>query len=147
MALFVWPPITLSSSPLRFLIDGSSVEVSTDTTDPSLSTPLPVESISRVDVIDRLDANLLDSSVVNIPQSSEPVLEVVSSLAGNVSKIRSQDDIGEYIGLYVNGALKDILGPGGSEIEMQILAGSSIGLRNMADLAISSGKIKISFLG
>lgn len=118
MSFFTWPPVQLSLSP------------------------------AELDLVDVMDAGImLDTSSTNIPASGGAALSVVASLASEAKKVRSQDDIGEFISLFVDGVETLVLGPGGSEIECSIPAGSAISLKNKANVAISSGKLLLYFLG
>lgn len=96
---------------------------------------------------DQIDSTpLLDTSLTNIPGSASSVLTVVASLAANINEIQTVEDIGEFIGFYVNGTLQCVLPLGGGSIKVAATAGDSIGLRSMTTSAISTGKIAINFL-
>jgi hypothetical protein len=87
-----------------------------------------------------------------IPASSDDPLTVVGTLAATVSKIEWQDDIGEFIGIYNNAVpaspvLITVIGPGGKGAEVDIAAGTVIGIRNMKDEQIATGFIAAVFLG
>ena len=94
-------------------------------------------------VVDRLDVGILDlATPATIPKSSSNPLAVVASLASRCKIIRSQDTIGQFIGIWsMSGILADTLlcqlGPGGSMKEIDIAAGTKIGIRNLVDTDIT----------
>ncbi len=103
-------------------------------------------------VVDRLDADVLDASVSNIPASAAAPLEVVASTAAQVRKIYPIDDIGEYIGLYTGAAAAEVLAcvlplGGGEPIDLDIPAGTRLSLRHMKNTAISVGEISLNLIG
>ena len=105
-----------------------------------------------LDIVDQIDTTpLLDTSSSNIPASAGSPLEIVASTAAGVKKIQIVEDIGSFIGIYTGAAasevLKAVLPLGGGEVELQIASGTRISLRAMENVAISSGKIAINFLG
>jgi hypothetical protein len=107
---------------------------------------------TSLDVVDQLDGSpLLDTSGTNIPASSADPLELVATLAADVKKIISVEDIGSYMGLYTGAALSEtlkcVLPLGGGEVEVQIPSGTRVSIRALENTAISSGKIAINFLG
>jgi len=105
--------------------------------------------LEPVDFIDTTP--LLDVSSSNIPASANTPLTIVLSLAAAVKKLQWQDDVGEFIGVYSDPTgtpvLQTIIGPGGASAEVDIAAGTRIGLRHMKNSAITSGFIAITFLG
>lgn len=103
-------------------------------------------------VVDFLDTTeVLDTSSSNIQASGTAIGSVtvrVASLAAACSAIKVNDTTGEYIGIYDDDALVAIIGPGDDQvIPARIAAGSVIKLRNMANAAISTGKLCLQFLG
>lgn len=110
-----------------------------------------LETSLTLDVVDQNDTPLFDTSSVNITASSGNPVTVVASLAANVKKIVTVEDIGSFIGLYTGAALSEVLKAvlplGGGEIQLEIASGTRISLRAMENTAISSGKIAINFLG
>jgi len=114
--------------------------------------PVPKTRILHLDVVDFIDTTpLLDVSTTNIPASSGTPVTIVASLAANVQKIQSVEDIGEYIGVYSDPSgtpvLECILPLGGGEVEVNLPAGTEIGLRHMKNAAITTDFIAINFLG
>ena len=109
------------------------------------------DNTAHLNVVDKLDSVLVDTSVTNIPASSGSPLQVVASLAAATVKVQSVEDIGSYIGLYVGApsseTLMAVLPLGGGEVEVQLAASSRISLKALENTAISSGKIAINFLG
>lgn len=108
--------------------------------------------LSVVDFIDNTPGPVVDASVDNVPASASTPLTVVASLAGAAKKIRVADTTGEFIGLYSDPAgtpvLEAIINPGmDGEMEIRLAAGTALGLRNMANVAIAVGQISIQFLG
>jgi len=107
-----------------------------------------------IKVVDQIDTTpLLDTSVTNIPASSGNPVQIVATTAADITKVKSIDDIGEFIGLYVGAELSETLvcilplGNDGNEIEVVIPAGSRLSLGAMENSAISLGKIAINFIG
>lgn len=112
-------------------------------------TPL-LDSSSRLltvdgalDVVDHLDTDIIDVNTTTIPRSTSAPLTVVANLAATSRKIRTNDTLGYFIGVYLITAgptytLKTILGPGGSERECSINSGSVIGIRHMLDTDIDA---------
>lgn len=117
----------------------------------SLSVVLATDA--GLDVIDFIDTTpVLDTSSSNITASAGNPLAIVSSLAANVKAIKVNDTTGEFIGVYTGAALSEVLqcvvGPGEDQtIEVKMSSGERVSLRNMANAAISTGKICIQFLG
>lgn len=108
--------------------------------------------LSVVDFLDTSPGPVIDAASNNIPASASSPLTVVASLAGAVKKIRVADTTGEFIGLYSDPAgtpvLEAIINPGmDGEMEIRLAAGVVLGLRNMANVAISVGQVSIQFLG
>lgn len=107
----------------------------------------------NLDVVDFIDTTpVLDTSVTNITASAGNPVEIVASLASNVKKIRVNDTTGEFIGVYTGAALSEVLqaviGPGlDGSIEVKMSSAERVSLRNMANAAISVGKVCIQFLG
>ncbi len=107
-------------------------------------------TLSVVDFIDTTP--VLDTSSTNIPASASTPLTIVASLAAAVKKVQLLDTTGEFIGLYSDPAgtpvLLGVFGPGSDQtLEITIPATTVIGLRNMANTAISSGSVAINFIG
>ncbi|MCC7159821.1 MAG: hypothetical protein IT281_09805 [Ignavibacteria bacterium] len=107
----------------------------------------------NLDVVDFIDTTpVLDTSVSNITASAGSPLEIVASLAANVKKLRVNDTTGEFVGIYTGAAASEVLqavaGPGiDGDIEVKMSSGERVSLRNMANSAISVGKILIQFYG
>lgn len=107
----------------------------------------------NLDVIDFIDTTpVLDTSVTNITASAGAPLQIVAALAAAVKKIRVNDTTGEFIGIYTGAAASEILqciaGPGiDGDIEVLMSASERVSVRNMANAAISVGKLCIQFYG
>lgn len=107
----------------------------------------------NLDVIDFIDTTpVLDTSSTNITASGSNPVQVVATLAAAVKRIRVNDTTGEFIGVYTGAALSEVLqciiGPGlDGDIDVQMSAGERVSLRNMANSAISTGKLCIQFYG
>lgn len=106
---------------------------------------------SGLDQIDSPTGPLLNCSSTNIPASSDDPLELVASLASNIYKVISVEDIGEFMGLYYGGigeeSLLCVLPLGGGEVQIIISAGQRVSIRNMKNAVIASGFLAINFLG
>jgi hypothetical protein len=104
-------------------------------------------------VVDLVDGDILDTSVVNIPGSASSPVEVVASLAANVKMLQLLDTTGAFLGLYEGASgsevLKLVIGPGSDQtIEHGITAGSRISLKRLDGTAVvASGIVAINFLG
>lgn len=94
---------------------------------------------------DFLDSGVVDTSSSNIPTGSN--LTVVASLAAAVKKIQIIDDIGEFITLRDGATVLAYLPLGGGEVEVDIAAATTLGLRSESGSTINIGKIAINFLG
>ena len=126
----------------------------------TISTALPsgTNTIGKVDVnclsvIDLLDANILDTSSVNIPGSSSSPVQVVASTAAATKKLQLLDTTGAFIGVYTGAAASEVLqfvmGPGSDQtIEHAIPASTRISLKRLdSTTAVSSGIVAINFIG
>lgn len=107
--------------------------------------------VARLDVVDLVDGNIIDTSVSNIPASSGGYLTIVASLASDVKRIKVIEDVGEFIGLY-DGAntLLCILPQGftGGEMDIAIASGTVLKVRNMKNANINADtRLAINFLG
>lgn len=108
--------------------------------------------VDKLNIVDQIDTTpLLDTSSTNIPASASNPVTAVASLAANVKKIVSVEDIGEFIGVYTGAAASEVLlcvlPLGGGEIEVEVASGTRISLRNMKNATISTGFIALNFLG
>lgn len=112
-----------------------------------------ITGVDKLAIVDFRDTTpFLDTSVTNIPASGSSPLTIIASLAARTYKLRAADTTGQWIGVYSDPAgtpaLICILNPGmDGEIEVDIPAATVIGLRNMANAAISTGELMIHFLG
>jgi len=102
------------------------------------------------DVVDMLDTPLLDVSSTNIPGSASNPVEIVATLADDVTEMEVVEDIGEFIGVYTGAVasetLKTILPLGGGRVKLNLASGERISLRSMTTTAITSGNFAINFL-
>ena len=143
-------PVVIASNQSAVPVSGT-VTATGPLTDAELRAS-PVEVVDSVTVVDQIDTTpLLDVSSTNIPASASAPVQIVSSLAANVVKVVSVEDVGEFIGLYVGGVgvetLAAVLPLGGGEINVIIPSGTRVSLRHMKNSAITSGFIAINFLG
>lgn len=109
-------------------------------------------TLNGQDVVDFMDAPLLDTSSTNIPASASNPVQVVASLAANVKKIKVSDTTGFYVGVYSGAALSEVLqcisGPGEDGIiDVTLSSGDRISLRAMQNSAITSGLYVVQFIG
>ena len=108
-----------------------------------------------LDVVDFLDTPLLDTSSTNIPASGATPTTFVADSGGGTKEIyelHSINTTGKVIGLYSDPAgtpvLQQILPlTPDYRIPVNIAAGTVLGLRNMENVAITSGLVAINFLG
>lgn len=105
-----------------------------------------------LDIIDFLDTPVLEAASSNIPASASSPLTVVASLAADVKAIKFNDTTGEYIGVYSDPAgtpvLECMIGPGEDQtVQIQLTAGTVIGVRNMKNSTIALGDLTLQFLG
>lgn len=133
---------TLATESTASSIDG---KVSTETKQDTIIAAL------EFDVVDQLDTNLLDTSSSNIPGSASLPLEVVASLAADVTSIQLIEDIGEFYGVYTGIASSEVLvavAPlGGGTVQVEILSGTRVSLKALESSAISIGKLAVNFVG
>ena len=140
-------PVSAASLPLP---TGAATSANQTTANASLSS---IEfDVAPLDVVDQIDTTpLLDVSSTNIPASASLPVEIVASLAENVTELEVIDDIGEYIGLYTGAAssevLQTILPLGGGRVKVQLSQSDRVSLRHMKNTAITSDFIAINFLG
>ncbi len=153
--------LSVSSGPLQFTRDGAAQLVIQDTAVAANSRPLPVIQldvngdpvvpVASLTIIDQPDVPFFDASSINIPSSASPPVEIVTTLAAAVKRVQWQDDMGEFIGVYIGAAgvetLLFIVGPGGSGIDVSIPIATRISIKNMQAAAITSGFATINFLG
>lgn len=110
-------------------------------------------NVNTLTVVDFIDTTpILDTSSTNIPASASTPVTIVSSLAAAVKKVQFLDTTGAFIGLYSDPSgtpvLLAVFGPGSDQtIELAIPAATALGLRNMQNVAISSGIVSINFIG
>lgn len=153
-------PANLTVTSTRLLVDGSGVTQPVSAASLPLPTGAATEATlatlsgnsSRLSVVDQIDTTpLLSVASSNIPASASSPLQIVASLAANVYKVISVEDIGEFIGLYTGAAASEVLNCvlplGGGEVEVNIPAGTRISLRNMKNAAITTDFIALNFLG
>lgn len=111
-----------------------------------------LEAQATLTVVDFIDSTpLLDASSSNIPGSASLPLQLVASLAADVKKVQSVEDLGEFLALYTGAASSEVLlcllPLGGGEVSVEVPAGTRISIRNMKNAAVTSGFIGINFLG
>lgn len=133
-----------------------STSAKQDTTNTKLDTIITNTALAAANaaltVVDQIDTTpLLDLSLSNIPASGSNSLQLVASLAANVKRVITVEDIGEFMGLY-SGAVATptllcVLPLGGGEVPISIPAGTLVSIRNMKNSAITSGYLAINFLG
>jgi hypothetical protein len=111
-----------------------------------------VEGITTV--VDFLDDGSFAPTGANaIPASSSAPLEVVSSLAANVTKIQVISDIGEFINLYSDSAGLNLLAhlvlTPDEVVDVDISAGTSLYIRNAKNATIDDANsiISMNFIG
>lgn len=126
----------------------ASVPVVIASNQSSLSvTPVPLS------VVDLLDADILDTSVTNIPGSASSPVQVIASTAAEIKAIQLLDTTGAFVGVYVGGigseVLKFVMGPGSDQtIEHNIPAASRVSLKRLdATAAVSSGIVAFNCMG
>ncbi len=168
MSLFVYPPVSLSISggataakqdaqtALLTTIDAdtSGIAASTASVDGKITacntgavvvTTLPNVTLNTLTPVDFLDSGVVNAASTNIPAAG---LTVVASLAANVKKIQTIEDVGEFLTL-TNGAgtVLAYLPLGGGEVDVTISAGTELKLASVSGSTISLGKVAINFLG
>ena len=138
MSTFIWPPASLSTSPLQFNEDGSAVTASTDTTNPDLNNPIPV----REDGIKPLEiATLIDTSTLNATPAT------VHTLTNNVKKARIVHNGGSNLLIVIGGVTVAHVAAGEKEtFDFKFTAGTVIQMRTITG-AGSAGSVYMSFFG
>lgn len=159
MAFFKLPEsnISVSPTPIQIVEDGINTQIESDNNDPNNNVEMPVkESLAIIDVIDAAKLTkasaMLDPSVNTIPRSSNNAVEIVSSLAAGCLKIKTVEDIGEFMALYSDAArasLICVLPLAGGELNCKIAQGTTIyiGAVNDSDINSSAVSLSIEFLG
>jgi hypothetical protein len=146
--------VRTSSSQLPTALGQTTMANSLSVAIASNQSAIPVSgtvTVGQLDVVDQLDANVLDTSSTNINGSAGAFVQVVASTASAVKALRIADTTGEFIGIYTGAAasetLKAIIEPGMADtLPATIAAGTRITLRSMGSSTISTGKITIQFL-
>ena len=122
----------------------------------SNQTAIPVSgslTAGKLSVVDLLDANILDTSITNIPGSASSTVQVIASTAAEIKAIQLLDTTGAFVGVYVGGigseVLKFVMGPGSDQtIEHNIPAASRVSLKRLdSTTAVSSGIVAFNCLG
>lgn len=108
----------------------------------------------QTSVVDFLDGGSVVPTGGNaIPKSSDPPLEVVNSLAANVTKIQVISDIGEFINLYLDSAGATLVAhlplTPDEVVDVDIPAGSTVYIRAAKDVDIDQDAsiISMNFIG
>ena len=112
--------------------------------------PLVVKTAE--DVVDVLDTVYIDASSTNIPASASTPLTVVASTAAAIVRVLPSDTTGEFINLYSDPSGTPVLectfGPGTDQaVQLQIPAGTELGLRNAKNAVISVGDFSMNLIG
>lgn len=159
MGYFKFPPISVDTSGLAteakqdtMITELQSANTELQTANTSLTGILAELNLTPVDFIDVAIGPVIDASINNIPASAGAFLEVVLALAAEVHAINIQDTVGAYIGIYTGAPAAEVLayvGQPGQDgiIPLNIPAGTRVSIRNMANVALSSGEYNIVFLG
>lgn len=149
MGYFLFPPVSIDTTGIATEAKQDTIITALGDVNTELDNILVELDLTPVDF---LDAGVLDTSSTSIPASAGNPLELVASLASDVHAINIQDTVGAYIGVYTGAALAETLayvGQPGQDglIPIDILAGTRISVRNMANVALSIGEYNIVFLG
>lgn len=134
------------------IVSGSEAQVDVVGPLPAGTNTIGKVDINYLTVVDFMDNDVANAASTTIPKSSDPHLEVVTSLAANVKKLFIDDTTGKFIGIYAgtagNEVLKCIAGPGiHKEIEVSLSAGARISIKHLEDTDITKGILCIQFLG
>lgn len=131
-------------------IDTNTATNATETTLSALNAKVTAVDTGNVTVNsvtpqDFLDVGLLDSSSTNIPTAG---VQVVASLAANITEIEIVEDIGEFMTL-TDGSdnVLAYLPLGGGRVKVSISSGTALKLASLTGGSISLGSIAINFLG
>lgn len=112
-----------------------------------------ISNTTPLNVVDFIDTTpVIVASSTNIPASASTPLTIVASLAAAVKKVAVYDTTGAYIGLYSDPAgtpvLEAVFGPGADNIiDVTLPATTVLGIRNMANTAITTGSFTLNFIG
>lgn len=141
-----------SLSTIAGAVSGSEMQVDIVASLPAGTNTIGAVDVNTLDVVDFFDTPLLDVSSSNIPGSAGSPLEVVASLASDVSKIQVFDTTGGFFGIYTGAAASEVLvavvGPGSNEtIEVSIASGTRISLLSLSTDAIDVGNVTMNFIG
>jgi len=126
--------------------------LATEAKQDDIITELQTLNANALDILDQIDATIIDTSVTNIPASASLPLQLVASTVADIKKILVIEDIGEFMGLYTGAAssevLKAVLPLGGGEVEMLIPSGTRVSIRHMKNSVINgNSNLAINFLG
>jgi hypothetical protein len=104
-----------------------------------------------LDIVDQLDTGVLDPTATTIPRSSNNAVSVVASLAADVRKIQTIEDVGEFMAIYSDAARTSLicyLPLAGGEVEVNIASGTTVYIGAVKDSDITTDtRLMIQFLG
>lgn len=148
MSLYVWPPVSLASSPVQFIKDGVNTSVEHDTGTPASSEPMPVIEIdsngnSVTDGLAMVEGgDIVDSSILN-----NPAYMTVRTLAQDIKKIRIVYNGGTEIEIAINAVTVGIIAPGEKDtLDFKASTGDDIDLRTVAGVGLP-GTVYINYFG
>lgn len=146
MAFYVYPPISLSSSPIQYLLNGTATQVTQDTATPGNSRPLPIIELDSNGnpVSDGLapveTGDLVDTSTLN-----NPGWTTVRTLTQDIKKIRFVHNGGTQIEVAINGTKVGYIPPGEKDtLDFKASSGDTIDLRTVSG-AGSAGDLYMTY--
>ena len=169
MAQFVWPPVTATSGPIQFLLDGVSTTVSEDTGTPASSNPLPVKVVdgsglvpdfatetTLLAVLAQVSAGKewvtsarLDYSVVNVDDTSWTQL-IADTGADQIDAITLFDAGGFAMELGIGASTLEaralLIPPGGfnGQFKFIIPPNSRLSIRAVGAALVNAGEINLN---
>lgn len=138
MSTYIWPPVSLSTSPLQFNTDGSATIVSVDSTNPDNNVALPVkeDGIKPLEISAEVDTSALTA-----------VAATVHTLTNDVKKMRVLHNGGTETIVVIGGVDVAWIGPGEKEtFDFKFSAGTDIQLKTSGG-AGAAGSMYLSFFG
>jgi hypothetical protein len=138
MSTYIWPPVSLSISPLTVNVDNVATVLNTDSTDPDNNVALPVKEDGQkpLEIAPEIDTSTLSGTEAT-----------VHTLVNNVKKARIVHNGGTEIIIVVGGDDVAWVAPGEKEtFDFKFTAGTVIEMKT-SGAAGAAGSVYMSFFG
>jgi hypothetical protein len=136
-------PITITPTPLVYVLNGSNQNVVQDDTVPANNRPLPIRTFGRT----KANAPVRYDYTVNVTTSA--YVQLVASTSAATNRLQIFDSSGQTLVLAVGGAGAEVdqlfIFPGGIDIDYYVPAGSRVSIKAVSASA-TTGECSINFL-